>query len=199
MALVPTPFIWLTYAICLGLLAVVAALFVYLYQKPSERSPLPTIVCFITIFALLSTLLLVPADIALVSSTTNRHLGVKKEWATPDVVDGIVRQVTGVYYALYALDALLCLVVVPFAYFWYEEYDEVDSEEGEQTLGSRLWGAFKYTIGFVILVVVLFLVGFFLPVARKARDEHRDLEYFKDLLTANRAYFPLRRSVEQTN
>ena len=113
-------------------------------------------------------------------------MGRKKAWATPDATDNILFQLKVVYYALYSLDAVLCLLVVPFTYFWYEEKDEVAAEEGTQTIGTRLWGAFKYTIAFLVLVVVLFLVGFFVPMAKRARDDHKDLDYFKDLLTENR-------------
>lgn len=185
MALIETSLIWVAYAVCLGILAFIAGIFVFTYQKPGERTYSVTVVSFITILALLATVLLIPVDIALVSSTTSRALGAKKEWATPDAVDNITFQLKVVYFTLYSLDAVLCLVVVPFTYFFYEEYDEVATEEGQQTLGARLWGAFKYTIAFILLVVILFLVGFFIPVAKKARDEHKDLDYFKDLLTEN--------------
>lgn len=85
---------------------------------------------------------------------------------------------------------MLCLLVVPFAYFWYEEGDEGAQEAGEQTVIGRLWSAAKYTVAFLVLVIILFVVGFFAPVAKKARDEHRDLDYFKDLLTENRTSSP---------
>lgn len=186
MALIETSLIWVAYAVCLAILFLVSGIFVFVYQKPSERSLGVTIVCFLTVLSLLATLLLLPVDIALVSSTTSRKLGRKKDWATPDEVDNIVFQLKVVYYLLYSLDAVLCLLVVPFTYFFYEEYDEVASEEGTQTIAGRLWGAVKYTLAFLILCVILFLVGFFLPVAKKARDEHRDLDYFKDLLLKNR-------------
>lgn len=100
--------------------------------------------------------------------------------------DRIVYQLKAVYFALYSLDAVLCLLVVPFAYFWYEEGDEGAQEAGEQTVAGRLWSAAKYTLAFLVLVIILFVVGFFAPVAKKARDEHRDLDYFKHLLTENR-------------
>ncbi|KAK6430403.1 hypothetical protein LTR95_013445, partial [Oleoguttula sp. CCFEE 5521] len=185
MGLIATSLIWVAYAVCLGILFFVSGIFVFIYQKPSERSLGVTIVCFITLLSLLATVLLLPVDVALVSSTSAYKLGNKKDWATPDAVDNILLQLKIVYYALYSLDAVLCLLVVPFTYFFYEEYDEVAAEEGTQTIGSRFWGAMKYTIGFVALALVLFLVGFFIPVARKARDEHRDLDFFKDLLTEN--------------
>lgn len=186
MALIETSLIWVAYAVCLGILFFISAIFVFVYQKPGERTIGVTIICWITVLALLATVLLMPVDVALVSSTTNRKLGRKKDWATPDKVDDTLYTLKIVYYTLYSLDAVLCLLVVPFAYFYYEEYDEVATEEGEQTVLSRLWGAFKWTIAFILLCVVLFLVGFFVPVAKKARDEHKDLDYFKDLLTENR-------------
>lgn len=186
MALIETSLIWVTYAVCLGILFFIAGIFVFIYQKPSERSALVTIICFLTVFSLLATVLLIPVDIALTSSTTNRKLGRKKDWATPDAVDSILLQLKIVYYTLYSLDAVLCLLVVPFTYFYYEEHDEVAAEEGTQTVGQKIWGAFKYTIAFLVLVVILFLVGFFVPVAKKARDGHKDLDYFKDILVQNR-------------
>lgn len=186
MALIQNSLIWVAYAVCLGVLALIAAVFVFIYQKPSERSIVVTAICWLTTLSLLATVLLLPVDVALTSATVDRKLGRKKEWATPDRVDDIKLELQIVYYLLYSLDAVLCLLVVPFAYFWHEEYDQVDSEEGTQTVGSRLWGAFKYTLGFLALVVVLFLVGFFIPVAKKARDENKNLDYFKYLLTENR-------------
>jgi LMBR1 domain-containing protein 1 len=191
MALIATSLIWVAYAVCLAILFFIAGTFVFVYQKPHERGLVVTLVCFITVLSLLATVLLLPVDVALVSSTTNIKLGAKKDWATPDAVDNILFQLKVVYYSLYSLDAVLCLLVVPFTYFWYEEYDEVATEDGTQTFGSRLWGAFKYTIVFIAICVILFLVGFFIPVAKQARDDHRDLDYFKYLLTENRMYIDL--------
>ncbi|TKX23421.1 hypothetical protein C1H76_4489 [Elsinoe australis] len=185
MALIQTSLIWVTYAVAVAILLVIASIFVYLYQKPRERSAVVTIVCIITTLSLLATVLLMPVDIALVSSTTDRKLGRKKDWATPDDVDNILLQLKIVYYTLYSLDAVLCLLVVPFTYFWYEEYDQVDAEEGNQSIGSRLWGAFKYTIVFVAVVLILFLVGFFIPVSKQRPNKDLDLDFFKDLLLKN--------------
>ncbi|KAK5696830.1 hypothetical protein LTR97_008134 [Elasticomyces elasticus] len=185
MALLATSLLWVSYAVCLGILALISGLFIFTYQKPGDRTITITLVSLLTIFSLLATLLLLPVDIALTSSTVDRKLGAKKSWATPDAVDDIKLQLKIVYYTLYSLDAVLCLLVVPFTYFWYEEDDQVEREEGRQTVGGRLWGAFKYTIAFLVLCVILFLVGFFVPVAKKARDDHKNLDYFRDLLTEN--------------
>jgi LMBR1 domain-containing protein 1 len=185
MALIQTAFIWVAYGIAVAIVALIAAVFTYTYQTPRDRSAIVTTVTIFTLTSLLATVLLLPVDIALVSSTSSTKLGAKKDWATPDKVDSILFTLTVVYYTLYSLDALLCLVVIPFTYFWYEEYDEVDAEDGVQSFGSQFWGAFKYTLIFIVLVVILFLVGFFVPIAAQ-KNVHLDLDYFKKLLLENR-------------
>lgn len=186
MALIQTTLIWVVYAVVLALLFAVASIFIYLYQAAREKSYIVTAVCIFTLTSLLATVLLLPVDIALVSSTTSSKLGRRKDWATQDRVDNILLTLKIVYYTLFSLDAILCLLVVPFTYFWYEEYDEAAAEEGNQTVTERLWGAFKYTIAFVFLVVIIFLVGFFVPVAKDRQDAHYDYGYFKNLLRESR-------------
>lgn len=177
--------IWVVYAIVVALLLGIASVFVYLYQTPRERSKIVSTVCIFALTSLLATALLLPVDVALVSSTTSSRRGQRKEWASQDEVDTILKTLKVVYYLLYSLDALLCLLVIPFTYFWYEEYDEVAQEDGTQTAGTRLWGALKYTLVFLVLCVILFLVGFFVPIARHREGAHFDLGYFQHLLTKN--------------
>ena len=187
MALIQTSLIWVAYAVAVAILFVIASTFVYVYQKPRDRAAIVTTVCIFTTLALLATVLLIPVDVALVSSTSKSSLGRKKDWATPEKVDSIVHTLRIVYYTLYSLDAVLCLLVIPFTYFWYEEYDEDAAEHGEQTAGQRIWGAFKYTIAFLVFVVIIFLIGFFVPFAKQAKDDKRlDLDYFRHLLAENR-------------
>jgi len=189
MALIQTSLIWVAYAIAIAILLIIASIFVILYQNPRERAASVTVVCIFTVLALLATVLLLPVDVALVSSTVSSKEGRRNDWATQDTVDNIVYTLKIVYYALYSLDAVLCLLVVPFTYFWYEEYDETATEEGSQTFLTRLWGALKYTIFFILLCVILFLVGFFLPIGAGVigrKGKHMDLDYFKRLLSENR-------------
>lgn len=187
MALIQTSLIWVTYAVAIAILLVIASIFVYTYQAPRDRAASVTILCIFTVTTLLATLLLLPVDVALVSSTVHSKDGTRKDWATQDKVDSIRLTLKIVYYSLYSLDALLCLLVIPFTYFLYEEFDEREAEEGEQTTGSRLWGAFKYTLIFLLIVIILFVVGFFAPVAR-FDGKHKDLNYLKDLLVENRKH-----------
>ncbi|KAI4865006.1 LMBR1-like membrane protein-domain-containing protein [Hypoxylon rubiginosum] len=183
---VQTSLIWVAYAVAVVLAFIAASITTFVWQTPRDRSAIVSTVAIISLTALLATVFLLPVDIALVSSTTSTALGVKKDWATPGRIRNILLTLKIVYYSLYSFDALLCLLVIPFSYFWYEEYDEVEEQEGNQTVGSRLWGAFKYTIAFVLLVVIIFLVGFFVP-ASGARDggRHLDLDFFKRLLEQN--------------
>jgi LMBR1 domain-containing protein 1 len=185
MASIHTTFIWVAYGVAVGLIALIAAIFTYIYQTHRDRSAVVSTVAIITLTSLLATILLLPVDIALVSSTNSTKLGAKKEWATPEHVDNILLSLKIIYYSLYSFDAILCLIICPFTYFWYEEYDEVEELEGSLTFGQRFWNAFKYTIAFIVLVVILFLVGFFVPIIDR-KDAHLDLDYFKRLLTENR-------------
>jgi LMBR1 domain-containing protein 1 len=121
-------------------------MFVHIYQTPRDCYPSVIFTCVIAITSLLATVLLLPVEVALVSSATSSKLGRRKDWATQDEVDNITSSLTVVYYLLYSLDALLYLLGIPFAYFWYDEYDEVAIETGQQTAAQRLWGALKYTM-----------------------------------------------------
>ena len=184
--LLQTSLIWVAYAVAVVLALLVAIITTLTWQTPRDRSAVVSTVATISLTALLATVLLLPVDIALVSSTTSSTYGAKKDWATPERVDGILLTLKIVYYTLYSLDALLCLIVIPFTYFWYEEYDEVEEEERSASTSSRLWSATKYTLIFVALVVILFLVGFFVPAAGSGgHGKHMDLDYFKRLLAAN--------------
>lgn len=178
--------IWVAYAIAVVLAFIAAIVTTLTWQAPRERSAIVTIVAVISLTSLLATVLLLPVDIALISATTSTSLGAKKDWATDERVDNILFTLKVVYYSLYSFDALLCLVIIPFSYFWYEEYDEVEEEEGTRGFGAKLWGASKYTVAFILLVVILFLVGFFVPAAGNSGESHLDLDYFKKLLSENK-------------
>ncbi|PKS12800.1 hypothetical protein jhhlp_001011 [Lomentospora prolificans] len=181
--IVQTTLIWVAYAVAATLSLIAAFITTFTWQTPRDRSPIVSIIAIVSLTALLATVLLLPVDIALVSTTTNA-LGAKKDWATIDHVDQVLHTLKIVYYTLYSFDALLCLLVIPFGYFWYEEYDEIEVEEG-RTLKSRIASTLKYTTGFLFLVVILFLVGFFVPAAGRNAGEHLDLDYFKRLLAEN--------------
>ncbi|EPS40954.1 hypothetical protein H072_5134 [Dactylellina haptotyla CBS 200.50] len=181
MALLQTSLIWVTGLVALAILIIVSITFVAIYSSPRDRSLFVSVVTVLSLTSLLATVCLLPLDIALIASTTDNATGTKKKWADPDTINNILLSLKVVYYLLYSLDAILCIIVIPFAYFWYEEWD-IDS-----TAGSRIRGALKYTMAFVCLLLVLFLVGFFVPVAaQRSEKEHYDLDFFRKLLLENR-------------
>ncbi|KAF5004494.1 hypothetical protein FDECE_9006 [Fusarium decemcellulare] len=183
--LVQTSLIWVAYAVAVALCLIAAVITTFTWQTPRERSAIVSIVAIVSLTSLLATVLLLPVDIALISATTSSALGAKKDWATPERIDSIILTLKIVYYSLYSFDALLCLIVIPFAYFWHEEYDEIEVEEEGRTLSSRFLAAAKYTLFFVAFVVVLFLLGFFVPAAGDSSQDHWDLDYFKKLIAQN--------------
>ncbi|GAB0132815.1 hypothetical protein EsDP_00001241 [Epichloe bromicola] len=186
--LVQTSLIWITYAIAVGFCLLAAIITTFTWQTPRDRSAVVSIVAIISLTSLLATVLLLPVDIALVSATGSASQGTKKDWATPERIDNILLTLKIVYYCLYSVDALLCLVVIPFAYFWYEEYDEIEFEEEGRTWQSRFWAAAKYALFFVAFVIVLFLLGFFVPSpGDSSKGGHWDLDYFKHLVARNHA------------
>ncbi|TDZ20446.1 putative lysosomal cobalamin transporter [Colletotrichum sidae] len=182
--LLQTSLIWVAYAVAVGFCLLAAIITTFTWQTPRDRSAIVSVVAIVSLTALLATVLLLPVDIALISSTTHASLGIKKDWATEQRIHDILQTLRIVYYSLYSFDALLCLLVIPFAYFWYEEYDEIEVEEG-RSFGSRLVSALKYTLVFVVLVVILFLVGFFVPAAGSDSGANWDLDYFKRILVQN--------------
>ncbi|EEU48950.1 uncharacterized protein NECHADRAFT_75619 [Fusarium vanettenii 77-13-4] len=183
--LVQTSLIWVAYAVAVALCLIAALITTFTWQTPRERSAVVSIVAIVSLTSLLATVLLLPVDIALISATSSATLGAKKDWATPERIDSILLTLKIVYYSLYSFDALLCLIVIPFAYFWHEEYDEIEVEEEGRTLTSRFWASLKYTLFFVAFVVVLFLLGFFVPAAGDSSKDHWDLDYFKKLIAQN--------------
>lgn len=183
--LVQTSLIWVAYAVAVAFCLAAAIITTFTWQTPRDRSAVVSIVAIVSLTSLLATVLLLPVDIALVSATSSSSTGAKKDWATPERVDHILLTLKVVYYCLYTIDALLCLLVIPFAYFWYEEYDEIEVEEEGRTWTSRFLAAAKYTLFFVALIVVLFLLGFFVPSAGHDSKGHTDLDYFKRLLAQN--------------
>lgn len=185
--LIQASLIWVAYAAAVAICFGAAIITTFTWQAPRERSAVVSIVAIITLTSLLATVLLLPVDIALVSATGSTSLGTKKDWATPERIENILSSLKGLYYFLYSFDALLCLLLIPFAYFWYEEYDEVEFEEQGRTWKSRLWVASKYTSFFVALVVVLFLVGFFVPAPGGDGQRNLGLEFYRHLLVQNHA------------
>ncbi len=80
--LLQTSLIWVTYGVAVALSLVAAIVTAFTWQTPRDRSAVVSTVAVISLTAVLATVLLLPVDAALVSSTSSTTLGAKKDWAT---------------------------------------------------------------------------------------------------------------------
>lgn len=179
--------IWAAYGVVVACLISISVGLIYYYQSRRESSPPVVYVCITSLLALLATVLLLPTDVALVSTTATRvslHNGV----STPHYgeLDDAISSLKIVYRTLYSINAVLCFFVIPMAYFWYEEYDEIATEDGTQTHLRRLWTAFKGTLTVIALVLVIILAAAALEVAAVEHKSLPGLGVFWKLLTEHR-------------
>ncbi|RKF71749.1 putative lysosomal cobalamin transporter [Golovinomyces cichoracearum] len=175
----------LAYGVTFGFVALSAIIFTHAYQSYRDRSALVSSITIITFLSLLATILLLPVDIALVSSTNSTGLGKKEDWAKPEKVLGLVHTIKIFYYTLYSIDAAFCFLIIPFTYFFYEEYDNVEADDGQQKFGQRLLAALKYTFICGILLFAIFIIGLLIPQNRGQEGSDFDLDYLKRLLIEN--------------
>ena len=78
-----------------------------------------------------------------------------QDWATPAVRNNVKDMLRYGYYAMYALMEVFVFLLLPLAYFFFEEKDE----EAGTTTRQRLCAAFKYTLGFLVVMGVLMCIG----------------------------------------
>ena len=65
----------------------------------------------------------------------------------------ILNSSTRVSAAFYILLLVFAFFILPFAYFYFEE------DEEDTTIAKRSWGALKYTVGFMVVFIVLLTLG----------------------------------------
>lgn len=157
----PTTLIWIQYSAFIGVLFFLIWAFVWIFQKSRDRSTVISIVCTITNLSLIATLLLVPVDVASISLDYFHRV---PEAQGALALKNLFMQLKLIYFCLLSFDIILCFIILPFTYFWYEECDdEAAEQQGRQSVLGRLVGTFIYTSGFIVFVVLLLLIGFFLP------------------------------------
>ncbi|KAI9476205.1 MAG: hypothetical protein EXX96DRAFT_576195 [Benjaminiella poitrasii] len=168
---------WTVYGIVTASLFVFSFVFTRYFQNKQESEFFATLVTILALGLVFSTLILLPVDIFLVSSTVDQTTGIKKEWATLEAVEMMTMTMKIAYYVCYGLITLFSFFLIPFAYFYYEEYDD------EESLKDRILTALKYTSFFVVISILLFVFGLFLKPTTKMPKI--DLDWFKKLLTDN--------------
>ncbi|KAL9980898.1 hypothetical protein ACROYT_G009538 [Oculina patagonica] len=151
---------WIPFTVVVVLTFIFSWFYIRFYQDHAQSEVSSTLTGIVALAITLLTIALVPVDIFLVSYMKNAD-GTWKEWSADKTVRNDFADTTAVgYYVLYSLVAFFAFVLIPFMYFYYEEKDE------DVTTGQRMCGALKYTIGFLIVAVVLLLVGAFAPLKK---------------------------------
>ncbi|KAI5295860.1 hypothetical protein KEM55_006020, partial [Ascosphaera atra] len=172
---------WAVYGIVVAFLIAIASGIIHFFQSRRERSRFVIYVCIFTLLCLLATVLLVPADVALVSSTAIRAS--RGETGSIEELNETIFNLKMAYGVLYTVDGMLCFVIIPLAYFWYDEYDEVAWEEGRQTQARRVWSAFKSTANLIFLMAIIMVAGFALELSFVQHRQLPDFLTFWKLLT----------------
>lgn len=150
---------WLPFAIIGLFIIIFSFLFTLRYQQKRPRDCLVTCVCSISLIIALFTACLLPTDVMLVSFMKYPN-GTFKEWTTNQTArDHIQKYVEIGYYILYGLVIAMAFLINPFLFFYYE-----DKQEGEDRyFASRIQSALKWTVGFLIFLIILILLGVFVP------------------------------------
>ncbi|KAG2208519.1 hypothetical protein INT47_010215 [Mucor saturninus] len=166
---------WTVYGIIALTSFFLSVLFTRYFQNKYETEFFATVVTILALGLVFSTLCLLPVDIFLVSSTVDVSKGIKKEWATEQVIQRMTFTMSIVYYVCYGLITVFSFILIPFAYFFYEEFGE------DQSNKDRIFGALKYTSFFIVISVLLSIFGLFLKPTTKTPKI--DLDWFRKLLT----------------
>uniref|UniRef100_A0A8C9YT93 Lysosomal cobalamin transport escort protein LMBD1 n=1 Tax=Sander lucioperca TaxID=283035 RepID=A0A8C9YT93_SANLU len=143
------------------LLVILAFCWVYIrkFQSRQESEVVSTITAICALAIALITSALLPVDIFLVSFMKHPN-GTYKEWAANNETRGQIEDtVLYGYYTLYSIILFCVFLWIPFVYFYYEERDDDNVNKC-----SQVKNALKYTVGFVIVCVVLLLIGAFVPL-----------------------------------
>lgn len=174
---------WIPFTVVVVLSFIFSWFYIRFYQDHAQSEVSSTLTAIVALAITLLTTALVPVDIFLVSYMKNDD-GTWKEWSASESLRNDFEQTTVAtgYYVLYSLVAFFAFMLMPFMYFYFEEKDE------EVTTRQRMCGALKYTIGFLIVALVLLLVGAFAPLKTPPSNiTHWDKKvlFLKDELEAN--------------
>jgi len=168
---------WIIFAaVIVGLLFFSFAIVKY-YTDKHDSEALPTIVSVAGLTVVLLCVFLIPVDIYVISSAKNPADGSFVIDRTE--LDSRLASVRILYYVLYSCVLGFVFIIIPFSYFFFEEEDE------NTTFGRKVFGACKYTIFLIIIMIVILVIG--LLVKRKdAPNITKDQEkFFKELIDYN--------------
>jgi LMBR1 domain-containing protein 1 len=149
----------------------VSVLFVFRYQDRLESEWIVSATAILGLTFTIVTVLTVPADIFMVSSTLDAE-GQRRPWATTETLELLKFYLRIVYYSLYSTLIFFSFVLIPFVYFYFEEGDD------ETSTSDRVCHALKYAIGTSLLLCGLIVAGYFLTAGSKPQ---LDWEWFRNV------------------
>ena len=100
-------------------------------------------------------------------SSMKKSDGNYEEWATdPKYREEFLKHILIAYYVLFSLVLFLCFLVLPLNFFYHAGSRLAEEEEDDENIessGTKCCRAMKYTSASVFLLIVLVLLGIFLP------------------------------------
>jgi len=149
---------WIPFVIVIVLAFIFAWIYVRYFQHHELSSVSCTLISILALFVTLTTVAIVPVDVFLVSFMKDSN-GAFKSWAKDsDARESIQNALTYVYYTLYGIIAFNVFLLLPFMYFFFEEKDD------DVSTSARFCSAFKFTLIFVLIALVILIVGAFVPL-----------------------------------
>eukprot|EP00742_Colponemidia_sp_Colp-10_P004484 GILJ01004787.1.p1 GENE.GILJ01004787.1~~GILJ01004787.1.p1 ORF type:complete len:537 (-),score=77.19 GILJ01004787.1:248-1813(-) len=161
---------WIILAVLVVVLLVFAYGIVRYYTNKYEAQALPTLATTVCLTMTFLCVFIIPLDIFSVSSAVDSG-GVPTK--TPEEIAAMGQSIRILYYFLYSSLLAFAFCIVPFAYFYYEE-DDLDV-----TVREKMWAAFKYTICFLVVIVVLVVIG---VVIKHGKVDGDRLEWLNKLI-----------------
>eukprot|EP00697_Spironema_sp_BW2_P003946 gnl/Spiro4/15322_TR8233_c0_g1_i1.p1 gnl/Spiro4/15322_TR8233_c0_g1~~gnl/Spiro4/15322_TR8233_c0_g1_i1.p1 ORF type:complete len:528 (+),score=171.83 gnl/Spiro4/15322_TR8233_c0_g1_i1:46-1584(+) len=143
---------WVFFALLILGLFSFAYLVVRYYSNPHEQRGSVTLSVVLTLATSLLCVLVIPVDVGVLSATVDPATG--KRVVDADVVAQRVTDVETLYTVLFMCLVFFAFIVLPFFFFYAEENDD-------DTTSKKVCGALKYTILFIVVLLVLFIVGVF--------------------------------------
>jgi len=134
---------WIIFAAVVVGLLLLNFIIVRYYNDRNSAETFPTIVAVLALTITLLCIFLIPVDIYSVSTRQS---------------EDVRNTIKVLYLVMYCTVLSFAFGVIPFACFYYEAYDP----ESESPLLKRIWDGFKYTIGLIVIVIILLVVGIFI-------------------------------------
>ncbi|GAB6029923.1 putative lysosomal cobalamin transporter [Chamberlinius hualienensis] len=168
---------WIPFTVVVVLTLLFAVVYISYFKSRYDRDRLTTFVSVWALAIAFYTLFLIPVDVFLVSFMKDDN-GTFRDWATDNLTrQSIEDHVLTTYYVLYGCMGSFIFLIIPFVYFLYEEGDEIT------TCSSRVCGALKYTVAFLLFAAILIIIGSVIPLRGTPPVNSTEFEKFQFIIS----------------